>query len=1044
MNIKKIIEFSVKNSFFINLLSVFLIIAGIISLVALRREAFPNVNYDMVVVNTEYFGATPDEVEKLVTIELEDELNEVSGIDEMTSISSENMSLIIIKIDPSETDKAKIINDIQRAVDRADDLPEDVEDPKVNEIQTKDMPVINVSVSGDMSEYELQKYARELEVELLDLGDVAGIDRMGWRDREIWIEVDPERVKDDLLSLKDIVLALKNQNLNLPGGNLTTPEGDYLIRTMGEFETAKEIENVIIRANDRGNWIRISDIGKVIDTFEDDDLIERAFGKRAITLTVLKKEKGDIIELVKEVKKTANAFQKKISKNLKITYFDDYSFYVKRRLNVLKNNGSFGIVFVVFALLIFLSRSTALITALGIPLAFFITFFLMGTLGYTINLITMFALIMVLGLVVDDAIVVSENVYRYIEEGMPPHEAAIHGANQVALPVIVTVLTTIVAFVPLFFMGGILGKYIRAIPVVVIIALSASLFECFVILPSHLADWVKKRKKSEKKEQAWFKKLQEKYLKVLKWVIGHRYKALLIFAACFIGAIMLFFSSMKFILFPQGLIEEFFIKVKAPIGTSLKDTGRRMEKIEEFISNLPKSELENFITQVGLIKESPDDPFEDKGSNIGQIHVFLTPEKTRDRRHADEIIDSLRKEIKSLDDSFEEVRFDKVKSGPPVGKPINVRIRGDDLSVLEEVAEKIKKMLKELPGTKDVRDDFEVGKTELRIEVDEEKATKAYLTVRDIATSVKNAIDGGVATTIRKTDEEIDVIVRYPEERRSTQEIFESIYVPNKFDNLVPLTKIASLTKKEGLDSINHFDRKRMINITSDLDEKKNSPLKLEKVIEEFYSENIEANYPGVVLSFGGEQEETKESLEDFFRALQLAVFLIFIILAAKFNSIVRPLIVMMAIPFGIVGVILAFFFHGQPLSFMALLGIIGLSGVVVNDSIVLVDFIQNLRIKGMGRFDSIMEAGKLRLRPVLLTTITTIVGLMPVAYGIGGSDPFLKPMALTISWGLAFATVLTLLLIPCLYAISDDFSKRLSDWRKHYLKSQKTEFPLR
>ncbi len=354
-------------------------------------------------------------------------------------------------------------------------MPEDAEDPEVDELQTKDIPVINVSLSGDFDEIELQRYARQLEIELLDLRDVARIDRVGWRDREIWVEVNPERVEQDVLSLEDIILALKNQNLNLPGGNLNTQRGEFLVRTMGEFETAEEVKKVIIRANDYGNWIRVSDVAEVVDAFEDDDLIERTFGDRAINLTVIKKEKGDILRLVKEVKETSEAFKQKSPENLRLSYFDDFSYYVKRRLNVLKNNGVVGLVFVVLALLIFLSRNAALMTALGIPIALMTTFFLMSTFDYTINLITMFALIMVLGLVVDDAIVVSENVYRHVENGMDPKEAAIFGTAEVAAPVIVTVLTTVVAFIPLFFMSGIMGKYIAAIPVVVIIALSASL-----------------------------------------------------------------------------------------------------------------------------------------------------------------------------------------------------------------------------------------------------------------------------------------------------------------------------------------------------------------------------------------------------------------------------------------------------------------------------------------------------------------------------------------------------------------------------------------
>lgn len=1022
---RQIAQFSVKNSLFVNLLSAFLFIAGVLSLFAIRREAFPNISYDVVMVRTDYFGAPPEEVEKLVTIELEDELKEVNGIEEMTSISSENISLIVIEIDPDSKDKNKIVNDIQRAVDSVKDLPEDAEDPVVDELQTKDIPIINVSLSGPFDEHVLQRLARKLEVRLLDLSDVARIDRVGWRDREIWVEVDPRIAQDYKLSLRDVILALRNQNLNLPGGTLNAREGDYLVRTIGEFETAEEIRKVIIRANDLGNWIQVEDVAQVTDTFEDDDMIEKTFGDQAITLTVVKKEKGDIIKLVEDVREVVADFEKTAPKELRVSFFDDFSFYVKRRLNVLKNNGFIGIFLVVFSLLIFLTRRVAIMTALGIPIAVMTTFFFMLASGLTINLITMFALIMVLGMIVDDAIIVSENVYRHIEKGKDPREAAVDGTAEVALPVVTTVLTTLVAFVPLFFMSGILGKYIQAIPLIVIIALSASLFECLVILPSHLADFAQSPKKGEKrkKDGEWFLKLQNRYIALLNWVIGHKRKALAAFGGIFVGGILLFVTTMHFILFPQGLIEEFLIRLKAPVGTSLEEMHRRTQKIEELVGKLPGKELDNFVTQVGLIRESVDDPYTDRGTHLAMVHVYLTPEGTGERRKADPIIDELREKARPFEGLFEELAFEKVKAGPPVGKPVSVRLRGDTFEELLPVAEKIREKLVGTAGLKDVQHDYDVGKTELRIHVNEEKATRAYLSVRDIADAVHNALEGGEATDIQKTDEEIEVIVRFPKSLRTSRAIFETIEIPNSLGNLVPLMKVAELEEAQGVHVIKHYDRKRMINVTADLDEKKITPVEVERLVSKFFRDEIASAYSGVSLSFGGEQEETKKSMRDFLRALFLALFFIFIILAAKFNSITRPVIVMSAIPFGLVGVILAFFLHGQPISFMAMLGTIGLCGVVVNDSIVLVDFIHQLRQKGVNRHDSIIEAGRLRLRPVILTTVTTVVGLMPVAYGIGGGDPFLKPMALAISWGLAFATVLTLLLIPCLYSLADDLA---------------------
>jgi len=1025
--VKSIVRFSVNNSLFVNLISVVIMIAGVICMFSLRREAFPNVNYDMVLVQTSYFGSSPSEIEKLITIDLEDELKEINGIDEMSSVSADNTSVIILELDPDEQNKSKIVNEIQRAVDRVE-LPEEAEDPIVNEVESKNFPVINISLSGDLSENELQNWARKLELEMLSLTDVARVDRTGWRDREIWVEVDPKKVLEYRLSLDDVILALKNKNMDVPGGTMTAGEKDYQVVTRGEFETPAQVENVIVRANDLGNWIKVKDVAKVKDTFEDNELIEKTAGERAITLTVNKKEKGDILRLVREIKQKVAQFEKGAPQTLNITYFDDFSFYVNRRLNVLKNNGIIGMIFLVTALLLTLTRTVAIVTALGIPTAIFLTFIFMYFTGMTLNLVTMFALIMILGMTVDDAIIICENVYRHMEMGKTPHEATIDGVSEVAKPVISVMLSTCVAFAPLFFMGGVVGKFIASMPIIVMITLFASLIESFLILPSHLADFVRKSGEIDKiNKYRWYASFREKYLKVLTWVLGYRYKALGIFTGAIALVVILYVFGMRFVLFPQGLIEEFLIQMEAPVGTSLHDTSRRVESMEKLLAQLPKSELDNFITRVGAVRDGVDDPYAERGTHRAQIHVFLQPERRRGRRDVDKIIEQLRKDSVSFKSDFNHIAFDKVRAGPPVGDPVSIRLSGDDFKTLTEAAGKVKTRLEQIKGLEDARTDFSEGRSQIKVVVDDEKATQVGLTQKDIANTVRYVFDGGEATTIRKTDEQIDVIVRYTKEDTGSKDVFESIQVLNRFGNLVPLPKVAKLEETTGVDSIKHFDRKRTIHISATLDEKKVTPVEVRNIITAYAEKEVLPNYPSISMSFGGEQEETEKSMKDFQKSIIFALLMIFTILAANFNSLIRPVIVMSAIPFGIAGVVVAFFIHGQPLSFMAMLGTIGLTGIVVNDSIVLVNFIGNLRREGKGNIESIIEAAHTRIRPVILTTITTCVDLLPLAYGIGGRDPFLMPMALAIAWGLMFATVLTLLLVPCLYAISDD----ASDWLK-------------
>ncbi|MCK4436435.1 efflux RND transporter permease subunit [bacterium] len=1030
----KLAEFSIKHSLFVNLLSLFLLLAGVFSLLRMQREAYPSVSFDVVTVNTVYAGAPAEEVEKLATIPLEKELKRVDGIDEIRSSSLENLSAISIMLSPEVKNKAKVINDIQRAVDRVKNFPEGVEDPEVTEISMKEFPVIEVSLSGQLLEANLQEYAEALQDRLEDIKGVASVNRKGFRDEEIWIEVEPEKLKEYHLSLEEIMSALRRRNRSIPAGKLTLPQGEFSIRTTGEFKTVPEIEEVIIRANEVGNYLRVRDVGQVKRTFEEEDVINKTLGTRAINLVVVKKESGDAIDIVEDIKCIVEDFRKDVSPELKISYVDDLSFYIQRRLDVLRNNGWIGVSLVIISLLIFLNRYVAVITAFGLPIAFFTTFAVMSYLGISINLISMFGLIIVLGMLVDDGIIISENVYRYIEGGMAPREAAIVGTQEVMRPVTATILTTMAAFSPLLFMSGIIGKFIRGIPIVVILALAASLLEAFVILPSHLSDFVRVRRDKSgrvrsKKESPWFQKLLSGYTGLLRGAVKRRY---LVVVCLFILLISFVFiaKNMSFILFPSTGIEFFFVRAEAPRGTPLEKTNELVKQLEVLVRELSPEELDTFVTEVGRFQENILDPYLRRDSHLTQITVYLTPPRQR-KRDAFEIKEALRERAKNIE-GFENIYFDMPEGGPPVGKAVAVRIRGEEYNVLEEIANQFQDFMKPVEGALDVQHDYRPGEDQIRVIVDEAKASRAYLSIGEIAATVRNAFEGGVATSIKrvKAEEEIDVIVRFPLAERKTLETFQEILIPNRFDNLIPLKEVGRVEEGKGMTVINHLDGKRVVTVSAGVDTEKITSLKLNQMVAKHFKD-IESRYPGYTVRYGGEQEETQESMRSLLRAFVLAFFLIFMILATNFNSLHQPLVVMLAIPFGLIGVIIAFLLHGEPLSFMAFLGVVGLSGVVVNDSIVLVDFINKLRKKGVDRRHSIIEAGQLRLRPVTLTTLTTVLGLTPVAYGIGGGDPFLQPAALAICWGLVFATALTLIVIPCIYAVIDDLAIFLSRGRK-------------
>ena len=1028
----RLAEFSVKNSLLVNLISVFIIAVGIMAMYKIPLDMFPSVDFDIVTVSTSYPGAPAEDVEKFVTIPIEKELKGISGIKEIQSSSDEGSSKIGITLDPKVSDKGQVVDDIRDAVNRVRNLPEGVqEDPYVVELKSKERPVIEISISGIYPESVKRQYAEALEDKLLDINGVASIRRIGWRDPEFWVEVNPDKLLKYYVSMDEIMTALSSRNITLPGGQLKTKDAEYSIRITGEFNTEEQIEDVIIRANDSGNWLKVKDVARVLETFEDETRIAKINKKPAIALVVIKTESSDVVSLVKEVRVVLEQFRNQIPPGMEITTTNDFSYYVKRRLGVLKNNGIIGFALVLLNLFLFLNFIPAFVTAIGIPIALFITLIIMTYFGFTINLVSMLGLIIVLGMLVDDGIIVAENIYRYIEQGLPPDEAAIKGTQEVIAPVTVAILTTCAAFMPLLFMKDIMGKFIREVPMVVMIALAASLFEAFIILPSHLSDFVKLhhkisgKKKITYQPKQWYVRLVAVYTRFLKWALRHRKLFVFgILVPLLISSIFLWKYKVKFVFFPSEGIEQFYVRAEADKGITLENLDKLFSPIEDVVAKLPPQYMESFRTYLGSIEEERGfDANAKKGSHLGQITVFLTPFQLRDKTSR-EIADIIREGTKNIK-GFNKITISQRQGGPSVGKPVSIAIKGEDFKVLEEISQKFVAYLEGIDGIEDVNVSYEYGKKQLKVLVDEQQAKKMYLTIGQIARSVRWAFKGGVATTVKpsKAEEEINVVVRFKEEERNQLDAFDKILIPNRFGKLIRLGSVAQVIEEDGIYTINHKDGKRVIYVTASVDDEIITSFEANQYLEKDFA-HIADDYLGYTVKFGGEYEEQVESRRNLMTSFAIALCVIFIILTTMFKSLIQPFIVMLAIPFGLIGVIFAFYLHGKPLSFFALMGIVGLTGIVVNDSIVLVDFINRLRKQGKDRYQSIIEAGQIRLRPVIMTSITTIVGLIAVAYGIGGGDPFLKPLALAIIWGIFFSTILILITIPCIYALTDDFTE--------------------
>ncbi len=1047
---RSLIEFFVRRKLFGNLLTLAVILLGVLSLLSIRREVFPNVSFDVIVVGTVFPGASPEESEKLITNPIEQDLKEVDGIKKMLSVSTESRSEITLFLDPDQTTEEKAKGDIQDVVDQFT-LPLGAEKPKVTAIDSKLTPIVELTVSGDLPELELRAIARTLEDEIERLPDVARVVPSGMRDLEIRVEADPRKLAFYRISLDEVIRALQAQNVSIPAGSIeprkTTSavsirDREKIVRTIGDFRTPEEVGRTVVRANELGEPIRVRDLAVVRRALAKPKILTRAMGSPSISLTVLKKERGDAITVVESLKKRVEQLRPSIDPRVDLHYVNDLSKFVSRRISVLSSNLFFGLFLVVVVLAIILRFEVAIIVSIGIPFAFLGAMAIFYNAGFSLNLISLMGFIIVSGMLVDDAIVVTDNVVRKMEEGQEPETAAIEGAVQIWPAVTASVLTTISAFAPMLFMSGIFGKFIREIPSGVIIALAISLVEAFFILPGHIAHYVKVRtvtparktsrglrRQAERLSSVWDQKVVPAYSRLIGWVLIHRYKTALSAVLLLVLSLGLAVKVMRFQLFPPDGIEIFFIRVDAPTGSSLTQTEEAIRPVEQLVAALPREELDSFVSKVGVQQQDPNDPSTRVGSEYAQVAVFLTPESKRTRT-AQEIMNDLRNRI-GLPSGLKKVAYQRAQGGPPVGKPVSLSVRAREYEVILPAVAELKKLLETIPGTLDIEDSYTTGKEEIVVRVQESEAAAAGLGVASIGQTVRAAFDGIVATTIPGLDEEVDVRVSLNEEARKNEETLGDILIPNARGNLIPLSGVSKTERRKGISLYEHEAQERQVRVTADIDPATTSSVAVNGQLRELLPE-FSARFPKVSVQFGGEDEDTQESFQSLGRAFGVAFLGIFLILVFTFGKLLQPMLVLLTIPLGAISVILTFFVHGKPLSFFAMLGVIALAGVIVNNAIVMIDFVNQLREQGIDKRNSILQAARMRIRPMFLTTATTVAGLLPTAYGIGGLDPFVVPIALALGWGLAIGATLTAIIFPAAVAILDDVESgwaRFQSW---------------
>lgn len=1004
-----------------NLVIIMTLLLGLNTLFQINRDLYPKVDFGVMTIKTLYPGASPEDVELNVTNKIETELKNVTGIDRTTSVSMENVSVIFVIIDPDAKDQDEVKTDIREAVGRVTDFPAEVtESPHVQEMSTTShIPIIEVGVSGDLSYRELREHARKFEKKLRDIPGVSRLDKFGYRAREIRVEVSPKALKNYQIPLREIISAIQMRNIRTTAGNFESYTSEKNLVTLAQFRNPFEVGDVIVRSTFEGPLITIRDLAIVKDDFEDTRIMSRMNGKPAISYIVFKSESADIIRTSDAVKKLAEQEEQNLPGGTRILYSSDLSKYVRNRFNVVMTNGSIGLVFVVVILTLFLNIRTSFWVAMGIPVSLLGVIFLLPFFGTSLDSVTLASMILVLGIIVDDAIIIAENIYRRRERGDPPLKAAVEGIREVFRPVLTTVLTTFLAFAPMFFMTGVFGKFIKVIPLTVSLALFISLAEAVIALPAHILPGLRRSQERSSPGRKWFGALRERYGLIMPHILRFRYVIIPIFVAVLVIALWFGAAYLKFILFPSKMASDFYILAELPIGNSLQATSDKVKEIEELVMNLPEEELESFVTRIG------QNPWlEAESENYAALAVSLTPYSTRGRT-ADQIVEEIRKETDKLE-GFENILYMIETGGPPVGRPVSIQIVGSDDANRTEVADTVVAFLSKIEGVKDIQRDDKLGKDQVEIKVNYNKLARMGLTVADIAQNVRIAYDGEVVTSVRYGDEDVDFRVLFEEKTRRQLDYIRELPIPNRQGRLIPLKEVAWPETGPGPADYRHYKGERTITVEADVDQSIITPLEVTDAV--FGHFDLDRDWPGTRFVLGGEVMETEESMRNLMKTFIIAAVAIYFLLVLLFNSFAQPFTVMVAIPFGIVGVIITFVLHGEPMSFVGMLGVIGLAGVVVNDSLVLVNHINRLRRDNPDRnvLDLVAQGTANRLRAVILTTLTTVGALIPLAYGFGGTDPFMRSAALALGYGLLFATPLTLVLVPSLYLVQHDINKGL------------------
>ncbi len=1042
---KGVLGWFASNHVAANLLMLLIIVAGLLSIFSSKLEVFPELSLDMITITVPYLGASPEDVEEGVCLRVEEAIAAVDGVKRITSTAAEGAGLTIVEVD-EYADTTEVLDDVKAEIDTIITFPEETEKPIISELKTRHK-VITVVVFGDASEKTLKKLAEQVRDDLTAKPTISQVAIAGVRPYEISIEVSEESLRRYNLSFDQVTRAVRNSSLDTPAGSVKTSGGEILVRTKGQKYYGPEFETIIVLTRNDGTQVRLGDIATVRDAFEDVDLHSRFDGKRAALIQVSRIGAQDAVDIANTVKEYVSEKKQYLPEGVSLALWEDDTEYLRARMDLLKRNGYIGLVLVFLCLTLFLNLRLAFWTTMGIPISFLGAFWLIPHFDVSINMISLFAFIMSLGLVVDDAIVIGENIFAYRQQGLDRTTAAIRGVREMAMPVTLAVLTTMFAFVPLAYTLGIMGKVLRVLPIVVISVLGVSLVEALLILPAHLSgtrSWNKfvlvrltdKLNQATHKVLYWF--VEGPFARFVERAVRRRYITLAVGLAIFlITTGFIAGGYVKFVFFDAVEADNMIALLTMPLGTPVEQTREIIEgieqaafrTIEEFDAERPNkpSLLKHISTTVGaqpvLARGGPVSIDVGAGgqSHLAEVNVELLGAEQRDVSSV--AVRNRWRELVGEVPGVSSLTF--IAEWVDTGNPVQVELSHQNYDVLLAASEQLKGILRDYTGVSDIADDFEPGKAELKLALKETGRTLG-LTLSDLARQVRQGFYGDEAQRIQRGRDDIRVMVRYPErERRSLADVENMrVRLPNGAE--IPFKTVAEVQYGRGYSAIRRVDRRRVVSVSADVDETVANAGQINAELRTTVLPRLMNQFQGLQYRFAGEQRERNESLGSLIPNFAIAMMAIYALLAVQFRSYAQPAIVMSAIPFGIVGATLGHLLMGFNLSILSLFGIVALSGVVVNDSLIMIDLINREREGGIELKQVLRDCATRRFRPIMLTTLTTFCGLLPMITEKSLQARFLIPMAISLAFGVMFATCITLVLVPSLYMILEDLKTRI------------------